>query len=195
MRTIRTLKETKSIPLGMLIWLASISIFIISSDAYASSIQAQSPATIFAAACSTCHGGKGLGGVTFVKNGPSDKRVAPKIAGKTTSFTKSMVRNGSWSGAMPAFGPEEITDAELNALATWLYSNPTGVPAPSAPSGAAVRLDILDADPWYSDGGLDNDLDPGNDVRRVAPGLTEELTVVIAGRSWHTLTHGPPGLV
>ena len=195
MRTIRTLKETKSIPLGMLIWLASISIFIISSDAYASSIQAHSPATIFAAACATCHGGKGLGGVTFVKNGPSDKRVAPKIAGKTTSFTKSMVRNGSWSGAMPAFGPEEITDAELNALATWLQSQSylIGVPAPSAPSGTAVRLDILDADPWYSDGGLDNGLDPGDDVRRVALGPTEYLKVVNTGRTWHTFTNSALG--
>lgn len=178
------------------LWIAVISISVIGSDVYASSIQTQPPAKIFAASCSTCHGGKGLGGVTFVKDGPGDNRTAPKIAGKAAKYTKSFVRAGAPSGAMPAFGREEITDAELNDLANWLQSYPAGVPAPTLPDEpTARRLDILDADPWFWDDNSDTGVSTySGDRRRVQlSSTTHYLKVVNTGRTWHTLTSAGVG--
>ena len=154
-------------------------------DVYASGIQAHSEAEIFAAACATCHGRDGLGGVTWIKNDPTDKWTAPKIAGKSLSMIKSKVRNGSNNGRMPAFGPEEITATELNNLASWLNGNPGGVGAllnalDSAQTATEVTLNIVDADPWYQD---------ASGSSRVALGATDHLKIYNAGRTWHTFTN------
>ena len=165
----------------------------ISHDAYASSIQAHNPETIFARACGSCHGAKGLGGVSWVKNNPADQRIAPQIAGLAAATIKVRVRSGADNAAMPGFGVQEITDAELDALATFIQSNPSGVPTPTQPSGKEIVLNILDADPWYTDGGKDNKADPFKDVRRVVLQPDQYLKVINTGRTWHTFTNATLG--
>lgn len=155
----------------------------IGQDADASSMQAQDPATIFARACASCHGAKGLGGVSWVKNDPTDQRIAPAIAGETIDTIKGMVRRGADNAAMPRFGVQEITDAELDALASFIKNNPKGVPTPTKPSGARVDLYILDADPWFTDRGADNAADPFDDVRRVVLQPGQYLKVFNTGRT------------
>lgn len=166
---------------------------LIGKDAYASSIQTQDPATTFAGKCATCHGAKGLGGVSWVKNNPQDQRIAPQIAGASVGTITARVRSGADNAAMPGFGPQEITDSELGALATFVQNNPNGVPTPATPGGKAVTLYILDADPWFTDGGKDNKTDPFNDVRRVVLKPDQYLKIVNTGRTWHTLTNAALG--
>ena len=64
---------------------------------------------VFHAHCHQCHPG-GAGGLGFALN---DK----PLPGGLIAF---QVRNGL--GAMPAFSPEEIPDAELDALVTYLLA-------------------------------------------------------------------------
>ncbi|WP_337287662.1 cytochrome c [Candidatus Methylomirabilis sp.] len=175
------------------IYLAVAIAVLMGNDAYATSVQTQEPATIFARACASCHGAKGLGGVSWVKNDPSDQRIAPQIAGFTADTIKVMVRRGADSAAMPAFGVQEITDAELDALATFVQNNPNGVPTPTKPSGKAFVLYVLDADPWFTDRGEDNSADPFNDVRRVVLKENQYLKVVNTGRTWHAFTNADAG--
>lgn len=170
----------------------AIGIFI-GTDADASSIQAQDPATIFARACATCHGAKGLGGVSWVKNNPQDQWTAPQIAGISASTIIMRVRNGADNGRMPGFGPQEITDSELEALAAFVSSNPSGVSTPTKPSGKEIVLNILDADPWFTDGGKDKKADPFKDVRRVVLQSGQYLKVINTGRTWHTFTSASDG--
>jgi cytochrome c553 len=162
---------------------------LIGKDAFASSIQTQDPATAFAGKCATCHGAKGLGGVSWVKNNPQDRRIAPQIAGASVSTITAKVRSGADNAAMPGFGPQEITDAELDTLAAFISSNPGGVPTPATPSGKAVTLYILDADPWFTDAGKDKKADPFDDVRRVVLKPDQYLKVINTGRTWHTFTN------
>lgn len=166
---------------------------LIGKDAYASSIQTQDPATTFAGKCATCHGAKGLGGVSWVKNNSKDQRIAPKIAGETIDTITGMVRRGADNAAMPGFGVQEITDAELDALATFIKNYPSGVPTPTTPSGKEVILYVLDADPWFTDQGADKAVDPFNDVRRVVLQPGQYLKVINTGRTWHTFTNADYG--
>ncbi|GEM_PF-2400677 len=170
----------------------AVGIFV-GQDAYASSIQAQDPATIFARACGSCHGAKGLGGVSWVKNDPADQRIAPQIAGRDVAAIKARVRAGTDNAAMPGFGVQEITDDELNALATFIQNNPAGIPTPTKPSGKEIVLNILDADPWFTDGGKDKKADPFKDVKRVVLQPDQYLKVINTGRTWHTFTNAEYG--
>lgn len=163
--------------------------------AQASKIQAQPPEKIFAAACSTCHGAGGRGGSSWVTG-----TMAPRISGLpmvNQAGAKSMIRNGSNNRGMPGFGPAEITDAELDALVNWLDntcgSGMGSCPAPTKPAGTEVKVDILDADPWYSDKGADNSVDPYDDKRRVVLGANQFMTVTNTGKTWHTMTNSAVG--
>ncbi len=176
-----------SIYLGVAIWI------LIGHDAYATSIQTQDPATIFARACGTCHGAKGLGGVSWVKNNPQDQYTAPQIAGLTASTIKARVRSGSDNARMPGFGVQEITDGELDTLAIFIQNNSAGIPTPTKPSGKAIVLNILDADPWFTDGGKDKKADPFKDVKRVVLQPDQYLKVINTGRTWHTMTNAGSG--
>src|SRR5574337_300413 len=162
---------------------------LIGNDAYATSVQTQEPATIFARACASCHGAKGLGGVSWIKNDPADQRIAPQIAGFTADAIKAMVRKGAANAAMPAFGVQEITDTELDALAAFIQTNPSGVPTPTKPGGKEVALYVLDADPWFTDQGADKGADPFKDVRRVVLQEGQYLKVINTGRTWHAFTN------
>ncbi len=188
--------KIKTVPIAMaILGMLGTFLFVSTSDVYASAIQshASTPRVIFDAACATCHSSTGLGGVTWIKNDISDKWTAPRIVGNdvlgsgTTGANnmKSKVRNGSSNGRMPAFGPEEITTTELDALVTWLraQSSVTGAPAASLPPGTAVILNILDADPWYQVGATFTGLP------RVALGAGEYLKIYNTGRTWHTFTN------
>ena len=67
-------RKTSSISLGLAMAVGVISM-IAWGDAYASSIQTQSPKKIFAASCSTCHGALGNGGVTWIRD--ADEAATP----------------------------------------------------------------------------------------------------------------------
>lgn len=170
---------------------SAFGLFIWGFEAFASAIQTQPPEKIFAAACSTCHGAGGTGGRSWVNN-----VNAPRIAGLrmwSDTTVKNFIRNGSDNRGMPGFGPAEITDAELTNLVSWLRNNcGSGMmgscPAPAKPAGTEVKVDILDADPWYTDKGADNALDPYDDKRRVVLGANQFLTVTNTGKTWHTMT-------
>lgn len=178
----------------LLIFLAVAIWIVIGHDAYATSIQPQpDSATIFVRACATCHGAKGLGGVSWVKNNPADQRIAPQIAGLAAATIKARVRAGAENAAMPGFGVQEITDGELDALAAFIQSNPNGVPTPTKPGGKEVILYALDADPWFTDGGKDKKADPFKDVRRVVLQPDQYLKVINTGRTWHTFTNANLG--
>ncbi len=166
--------------------------------ARASGIQPQPPEKIFAASCSTCHGPRGEGGQSWVTSMPAP-RIGPLAISREAART--MIRHGShnhtlpgYNGAMPGFGPAEITDGELGQLLAFLSERCLdGCPAPSRPAGIEVKVDILDADPWYSDGGADNAVDPYDDTRRVVLAAQQFLTVTNTGRTWHTMTNGEAG--
>src|SRR3990172_793974 len=175
--------------------LLAVAILLAPSMAQASAIQSQSPAKTFAAACSTCHGKGGRGGRSWVND-----VSAPRIAGLmmiSDTAAKNMVRKGSDNRGMPGFGPAEITDTELNNLVSWLRNNCGGMmgscPAPARPAGTEVKVDILDADPWYTDKGVDNTNDPYDDVRRVVLGANQYMTLTNTGKTWHTMTNGAVG--
>lgn len=161
--------------------------------AWASGIQPQPPEKIFAASCSTCHGPQGEGGKSWVTGMPAP-RIGPLAIPREAART--VIRHGSsnhtlpgYNGAMPGFGPAEITDGELDQLLAFLAERCLeGCPAPARPAGTEVKVDILDADPWYSDGGADNRADPYDDPRRVVLTARQFLTVTNTGRTWHTMT-------
>lgn len=71
-------------------------------------VQPRAPEYLYARTCGYCHG----------------HNVAPIIRGRNLppAVTIAMVRAGQ--GAMPAFKPTEITNAELEALAAWLSTAP-----------------------------------------------------------------------
>lgn len=60
-----------------------------------------------------------------------DTGVSPVLQGRQlpVEYIVDRVRKGF--GAMPAFKPSELSDADLDALAQWLAGNPT--PAPPKP--------------------------------------------------------------
>lgn len=67
-------------------------------------IEPREPEYLYARTCGYCHG----------------HNIAPIIRGRNLApaVTAAIVRSGM--GAMPAFKPTEITDAELEALSQWL---------------------------------------------------------------------------
>lgn len=71
-------------------------------------VQPRAPEYLYARTCGYCHG----------------HNVAPIIRGRNlpAPVIAAMVRSGQ--GAMPAFKPTEITNAELQALAQWLSTAP-----------------------------------------------------------------------
>jgi mono/diheme cytochrome c family protein len=166
----------RSIPL-----LAQLALLCLATPlgAAASSIEKQPPAKIYAAICSTCHGAAGQGGNSWI-----DGDVAPWIASASKKLVKDYIRMG-YGRSMPAFGKTAITDDELEELTQFINSHMVGIPAPEPPAGRPVRVDILDADPWYRDDGSDSI----PDRRRVGLAADQYLTVVNTGRTWHTLTN------
>jgi mono/diheme cytochrome c family protein len=67
----------------------------------------RAPEIVYAKTCGYCHG----------------TNVGPIILGRALPIetVKSMVRHGQ--NAMPAFRPTEITNAELDKLATWISTS------------------------------------------------------------------------
>jgi mono/diheme cytochrome c family protein len=69
----------------------------------------RSPEVTYAKVCGYCHG----------------RNIGPIILGRKldTDMIKSVARHGR--NGMPAFRPTEVTNAELDALATWISTSPT----------------------------------------------------------------------
>lgn len=170
---------------------------------------ARDPAKLFAAACATCHGANGRGGPSWTDSGawaPSIAYALPTLQPMVESHTKWQVRNGAYlvggfDYRMPAFGPEVITDTELDLLVRWLiYAAPlgaahpqNGVPPPPVPVGNQIVLEITDSAPWYRDDGTDM-LDMDNDRRRVVLAPGDYVKVVNRGKTWHTVSNTQLGV-
>ncbi|MCB0976212.1 MAG: c-type cytochrome [Acidimicrobiales bacterium] len=80
---------------------------------------------IFRANCQACHSASGSGGAL------SYGRAAPPLSKATSEQVGAAIRSGP--GQMPVFGPEEITDEQLNGLAAYVEylrrpEDPGGLP-------------------------------------------------------------------
>ena len=96
-------------------------------------------AALYAADCAACHGASGQG-----------TAAGPVIAGASVSATSAAVRNGV--GIMPAYSVTQISQADLNTLASYVAAmsgvaptptptptpTPAATPTPAHPVGAAV---------------------------------------------------------
>lgn len=170
------------------------------------------PDKIFAASCATCHGANGLGEhESWVLPGVIAPRIALGLSRQSDvndDYYRMFIRNGSYrqqeggfTNSMPAFGPEELSNEEMEALITWLsYASPIGgsdprlgVPPPPRPAGHEIVVRITDDDPWYHDDGSDL-RDPDDDPRRVVMSPGDYLKVVNEGRTWHTVTNSSLGV-
>ena len=102
-------------------WLAALAAqILLSAHAYAQTVADDGPALLAASGCAACHGQEGLG-----------TALAPSIVGSDVSEEafRDSVRNAR--GAMPAFGPEAVSDEVLGALYAYASSRegidrPTG---------------------------------------------------------------------
>lgn len=83
---------------------------------------ARAPEQIYASTCKFCHGHVVAPGV----------RVAPDLLGRQLDpdMIKSFVRHGP--GAMLSFREADISNAELDGLATWISRSPAQVSAPAS---------------------------------------------------------------
>jgi YVTN family beta-propeller protein len=138
------------------------------------------PEVLYRANCSSCHGGMGTGGVSWV----DPTRVAPPIAGDPTGFIGARVRAGRVP-SMPSFPSQEISDEELELLVAYVNGLPgTHVPEPAYQASVSV----LDEDPWFSP--MQISIQPGDTVRFVNAGRTYHPVVEL---SWMT-SHGMQGV-
>lgn len=167
------------------------------------------PAKLFAASCATCHGADGRGGPSWTDSGawaPPIATASPTPQPLAEENVKWHVRNGAYlvggfDFRMPAFGPEVISDQELDLLVRWLiYAPPlgassplTGVPPPATPPGNEILLEITDEAPWYRDDGTDV-RDMAGDRRRVVLSPGDYVKVVNRGKTWHTVTNASMGV-
>lgn len=104
---------------------------------------AKAPETIMRANCASCHGELGEGGYASWID-PSQESM--RIAGRSKSSIKKWVREGRVP-EMPAFPAQEISDAELDALATYI----NGLPGSFIPNPTfRTTVTITDEDPWYN---------------------------------------------
>jgi mono/diheme cytochrome c family protein len=96
----------------MLLGLASGAVLMVAGVAFAAQKLGQvegerAPEVLYAKTCGYCHG----------------KNIGPVIRGRalTAEAIKRQVRHGQ--NGMPAFRPTEITNSELDALATWISAS------------------------------------------------------------------------
>lgn len=95
-----------------LIW-GGLAVLGIASSAFAAQklgeYQAErTPEVVYAKVCGYCHG----------------RNIGPILLGRKldTDMIKAVARQGR--NGMPAFRPTEVTNAELDALATWISKSP-----------------------------------------------------------------------
>ncbi|NOQ63502.1 MAG: hypothetical protein GQ582_03205, partial [Methyloprofundus sp.] len=132
-----------------------------------SNLYAKSPEQIMRANCASCHGDKGQGGTSWID--PSQR--AFKIAGRSTRSIKKWVREGR-QPEMPSFAHQEISDTELEALATYVNALPDSfMPAPIEDHVVTIK----DEDPWY-------------DNMQLEINVGETVKFVNQGRTYHPVT-------
>jgi len=128
---------------------------------------AKPPEQIMRANCATCHGDEGQGGTSWID--PSQRGF--KIAGRSIRSIKKWVREGR-RPEMPSFAHQEISDAELDALATYVNDLPESfIPAPVEDHTVIIR----DEDPWY-------------DKMQLEITTGETVKFVNQGRTYHPVT-------
>ena len=127
-----------------------------------SNLYAKPAGQIMRANCASCHGDKGQGGTSWID--PSQR--AFKIAGRSTRSIKKWVREGR-QPEMPSFAHQEISDTELDALATYVNDLPDSfIPAPIEDHIVTIK----DEDPWYDN--MQLEINAGETVKFVNPGRT-----------------------
>lgn len=135
---------------------------------------AKSPEQIMRANCGTCHGEKGEGGTSWI----DQNKRAFAIAGRTIRSIKQWAREGR-QPEMPSFAHQEISDDELDNLATYIHDLPDSyIPGPNeddAQPDADHVVIIGDEDPWYYPMQL-----------RILTGQT--VRFVNEGRTYHPVT-------
>jgi len=104
-------------------------------------LAAKAPETIMRANCGSCHGQKGEGGTSWIDT----SQRAFNIAGRSKSSIVRWTRDGR-RPEMPSFPVQEINDAELSALATYVNALPGSYIAEPT---AQYTVTIKDEDPWY----------------------------------------------
>jgi len=125
------MSKTKIIPIAIL---SIASILPVTSNA-------KPPEQIMRANCGSCHNEDGSGGTSWID--PSQR--AFKIAGRSIKSIKKWVREGR-QPEMPSFAHQEISDIELDELATYINDLPGSfIPAPVED----YTVTIKDEDPWY----------------------------------------------
>lgn len=142
-------------------------------------LAAKAPETIMRANCASCHGQYGEGGYpSWIE--PSQESM--RIAGRSKSSIKKWAREGRLP-EMPAFPAQEISDAELDDLATYVNGLPGSfIPEPTP----QTTVTITDEDPWYNP--MQIQVNVGDTVKFVNMGktyhpVTEAAFVVTKGAS------------
>jgi plastocyanin len=162
----------------VMIFAAAVVILGLPAVVFAGAYEPDRPAAaIFRAVCASCHGYTAMGDApghdytTFV-----DETGGFNISGKSVSVLTKFARGGRGL-VMPGFNKEEISDTELNALATCINNGTcTGTNIyPDPPSDTTVW--VQDEPPWFSPY-----------VVNVATGATVKF--VNRGQTWHTVTQG-----
>ncbi|MCI0526842.1 MAG: cytochrome c [Nitrospira sp.] len=167
--------------------LASLLMLTMTQSAWAGAFEPdRPPVAIFKAVCASCHGYDGSGNnggyTSFVNEEPSFD-----IRGIAVNKIKNFVRAGFGGSVMPGFNKEEISDSELNALASGI-NNGTAVGQPdpcslTLPFGSgtgtqcAATVRIRDEDPWFEPFAV-----------AVPAPLPKQVVFYNAGQTWHTVT-------
>jgi DNA-binding beta-propeller fold protein YncE len=126
----------------------------------------KAPEEIMRANCGSCHGQLGEGGTSWITG-----RNAFTIGGTSTKRIKKWVRRGR-APDMPAFPYQEISNSELDDLATYISGLPDSY---ILEPDYAATVTITDENPWYNPMQV-----------RVEVGETVQFTN--AGSTWHPST-------
>jgi cytochrome c5 len=81
----------------------------------------------FLAKCRYCHVEMGPGTLTLAKRLGPDQALLARRADLQADYVKAVVRNGL--NTMPAINRVEVSDKELDTIATWLATHNKGVKA------------------------------------------------------------------
>jgi len=122
----------------------------------------RAPEALFRANCATCHGTYGYGAVSWI----DPTHLAPPIYGYSRQYIASVVRAGRIP-AMPSFPEMEISDSELDHLATYVEGLPYSFVAPPAHQATVA---VIDEDPWFNP--VQISILPGQTVRFLNMGKT-----------------------
>lgn len=180
MKTIFMLKERWKHSMGSVILIVLMTAVGIVVTLPGTVLAAKTPQDIMRANCASCHGELGEGGYpSWVDPSQTSMRIAGRSKGSIIQWT----RNGRLP-EMPAFPVQEISDAEVDALATYVNALPGSfIPNPTYQQ----TVNITDEDPWYNP--MQISVNVGDTVKFTNSGKTYHPVTQIE----HLATHGTTG--